>query len=71
MQHIVNLLINTATYEIFQAIECLQNLLEYDGSRDAHFKFSKWRHRLMIKTIIINRIMDTRLELQCKAVAEL
>ena len=41
------------TYEIFQAIECLQNLLEYDGSRDAHFKFSKWRQRFSIKTIII------------------
>ena len=24
------------TYEIFQAIECFQNLLEYNGSRDAH-----------------------------------
>ena len=27
------------TYEIFQAIECLQNLLEYNGSRDAHLNF--------------------------------
>ena len=69
MQHIVNPSINTATYEIFQAIECLQNLLEYDGSQDAHFKFSKWRHRFLIKTIIMNRVMDTRLELQCKVVA--
>ena len=29
-----------ATYEVFQAIECLRNLLEYDdGSRDAHLNF--------------------------------
>ena len=27
------------TYEIFQAIECLQNLLEYNGPRDAHLIF--------------------------------
>ena len=39
MQHMVNLLINIAAYEIFQAIECLQNLLEYDGSRDAYLNF--------------------------------
>ena len=39
MQHIINLSINTVTYEIFQAIECLRNFLEYHGSRDAHFKF--------------------------------
>ena len=39
MQHIVNLSIHTATYRIFQAIECLRNLLEYDGSRDAHLNF--------------------------------
>ena len=39
MQHLVNLLINTATYKIFQAIECLGNLLEYDGSRDALLNF--------------------------------
>ena len=24
------------TYEIYQVIECLWNLLEYDGSQDAH-----------------------------------
>ena len=59
------------TYEIFQAIECLQNLLEYNGSQDAHFKFSKWRQSFSVKTIIMNRVMDTTLELQCKAVAEL
>ena len=28
-----------ATYEIFQVIECLQNLLEDDGSQDAHLNF--------------------------------
>ena len=71
MQHIVNLLINTTTYEIFQAIECLQNMLEYDGSWDARFKFSKWRQGFSIKTIIMNRVMDTRFKLQYKVVAEL
>ena len=71
MQHIVNVSINTATYKIFQYIEWLQNLLEYDGSRDACFKFSKRRQHFWIKTIIMNRVMDTRFELQCKAVAEL
>ena len=59
MQRIVNLSMNTATYEIFQATECLRNLLEYNGSQDAHFKFSKWRQRFSIKTIIMNRVMDT------------
>ena len=71
MQHIVNLSINVATYKIFQAIECLQNLLEYNGSRHAHLKFSKWRQRFSIERIIMNRVMDTRFELQCKVVAEL
>ena len=28
------------------------------------FKFSKWRQRFSVKTIIMNRVMDTRLELQ-------
>ena len=27
------------TYKIFQVIECLQNLSEYDGSRGTHLKF--------------------------------
>ena len=40
MQHIVDLLINTLSLKkLFQAIECLQNLLEYDGSQDAHLNF--------------------------------
>ena len=40
MQHVVNLLINTLQLtKLFQAIICLQKLLEYDGSQDAHFKF--------------------------------
>ena len=39
IQHIVNLSINTMTYKIFQAIECLLNLFEYNGSQDAHFNF--------------------------------
>ena len=69
MQHIANLSINTVTYKIFQAIKCLRNLLEYNGSQDAHLKFSKWRQRF--SSIIMNRVMDTRFELQCKAVAEL
>ena len=69
MQHIVNLSINTVTYKIFQAIECLRNLLEYNGSQDALFKFSKWRKRF--SSITMNHIMDTRFELQYKAVAEL
>ena len=59
---------NTATYKIFQAIECLQNFLEYDGSRDAHLNVSKWRQRF---SIIMNCIMDSRFELQWKVVAEL
>ena len=66
---IVNLLINTGyttTYKIFQAIECLRNLLEYNGSRDAHFKFSKWRQRFSIKRIIMSRVMDTRFDLQTR-----
>ena len=71
MHHIVNLSINTATYKIFQAIERLRNMLEYNDSRDAHFKLSKWKQRLSIKTITMNRVMDTRFELQRKAVAEL
>ena len=71
MAHIINLSINTATYEILQVIECLRNLLEYDGSRDAPFKFSKWRQRFSFKTIIMNRVMGAKFELQCKAVAEL
>ena len=60
MQHIVNLLINTVTYKIFQAIECLRNelrnMLEYNGSWNAHFKFSKWI--FSIKRIIMNRVLD-------------
>ena len=39
MQHIVNLSLNTATYKIFRPFECLQNLLEYDGSQDAYLNF--------------------------------
>ena len=35
---------NTATYKIFQAIECLQNFLEYDGSRDARLNFQNGRN---------------------------
>ena len=64
MHHIVNLSINTATYKIFQAIERLRNMLEYNDSQDAHFKLSKWKQRLSIKTITMNRVMDTRFELQ-------
>ena len=38
MQHIVNLLINTLQFMkySYKAIECLRNLLEYNGSQDAH-----------------------------------
>ena len=53
------------TYKIFQAIECLRNLLEYDGSRDA---CSKWRQRFSVKTIIMNRVMDTRLNVTMEVV---
>ena len=37
------------TYKTFQAIECLQNLFEYDDSQDAHLNFqnggsdSQWK----------------------------
>ena len=70
IQHIVNLLINTATYKIFQAIECSRNL-QYDGSRDPRLNFQKWRQRFSVKTIIMNCVMDPRLELQWKVVTEL
>ena len=41
MQHIITLSDNKhlTSYEINQVIERLQNLLEYDGSQDAHLNF--------------------------------
>ena len=60
------------TYEIIEVIECLRNLLEYDeGSRDAHLNFQNGGNVSRSKIIIMNRVMDTRFELQHKAVAEL
>ena len=66
MQHIVKLSINTlrltkyfrplSAYKIFR-IRCLTRCA---------FKFSKWRQQFLMKTIIINSIMDTRSELQYK-----
>ena len=35
------------------------------------FKFPKWRQCFLVKAIIMNRIMDTRFEVQWKVVAEL
>ena len=55
LQHIVNLSINTVTYEIFQAIECLQNLLRYNGSQDAHLNF-KMEVTLLNEKIITNQL---------------
>ena len=60
------------TYEIIQVIERLRNLLDYDdGSRDAHLNFQNGGNISRSKTTIMNRVMDTRFELQHKAVAEL
>ena len=50
MQNIINLSINTLQLtKSFRFIDCLQNLLEYDGSWDAHLNFrngkkvSRWK----------------------------
>ena len=49
MQHIVNLLIKTVTYKIFQAIECLQNLSEKDDLQDAHLNFQNGGNASQLK----------------------
>ena len=39
-------------------------------NRDINFEFLKWRQHLLLKTIMMDHVMDTQFELQYKAVTE-
>ena len=54
----------------FQIIEYLRNLLEYNNSQDAHLNLQNVDN-ISRSTTIMNRVMDTRFELQYKTVEEL
>ena len=73
MQQIINLSINTLRLTNYirplSAYEIYMNAMAHE--MHIILKFLKWKQHLLMKTVMTDHVMDTRFELQYKAVTQL